>query len=337
MRFSFSTLPREAAGDFLMMAQRAEAAGIDALWIPDDALTPDPFVLTGAIAAATSRIGIGIGVADPAVRNPLHIARGAAALADLRQDGVVVGLGSGSSRARSAIGASDVDPARTMRSAVLAIKALAAGETVSMDAPAFSLDRARLRRLPPHPVDVLVAAGDTDMLRLAGDVADGVIVNGAATPDAIAGIRTRLADGRPAGAPPARIVAWTLVVCTDDPRTAYASLRRNIGRTIADLSDGFAGLHGLDPELVGAIRSAVEADDQARMAALLTEAVIDRVVIVGEPQGCAERILHLEAAGLDMLAVRPCLDMAAWLDFDQMVHVLWQALSDRRRACGPAV
>ncbi|MGX1308938.1 5,10-methylenetetrahydromethanopterin reductase [Amorphus suaedae] len=335
MQFSFSTLPREAAGDFLMMAQRAEAAGIDRLWIPDGAQTPEPFVLTGAIAAATSCIGIGIGVADPAVRHPLQIARSAAALADLRQDGIMVGLGSGSARARSAIGASHDDPALTMRSAVLAIKALVAGETVSMEAPTFRLDRARLRRLPPHPVELFVTARDTDTIRLAGEVADGVIVDGAATADAISAIRALIGEARPAGAPRPRIVAWNLVICADDTPAVYASLRRNLGRTIADLSDDFAALHGLDPELVAAVRVAVAAEDRARLADLLTEAVINRLVIVGGPEDCAARLLALEAAGLDMLAVRPCLDMAAWLDFDDMVHRIWGTLSARRGARRP--
>jgi alkanesulfonate monooxygenase SsuD/methylene tetrahydromethanopterin reductase-like flavin-dependent oxidoreductase (luciferase family) len=337
MQFSFSTLPREAAGDFLMAAQRAEAAGIDALWIADETLTPDPFVLTGAIAAATSRIGIGIGIADPAVRHPLHIARGAAALADLRQDGIIVGLGSGSERARSAIGVSDSDAAQTMRGAVLAIRGLLAGETVTVDAPAFRLDRARLRRLPPHPVEIVVAAQDADMVRLASQVADGVVVEGAVTADAIAGIRALVGETRPAEAPPARIVAWNLVLCTDDLHAVHGSLRRNIGRTISELGDGFADLHGLDPDLVHAVRVAVGQDDRQRLSDLLTVAVLDRLVIAGGPEHCAERILDLEAAGLDMLAVRPCLDMASWLDFDRMVHELWGALSERRLARGMAL
>jgi len=332
MKFSFSTLPREAAGDFLMTAQRAEAAGIDALWIPDDTLLPDPFVLTGAIAAATSRIGIGIGIADPAVRHPLQIARGAAALADLRQDGVILGLGSGSARGRAAVGASEDRPAQTMRSAVLALKALIAGESVTMEAPAFRLDRARLRRLPPHPVEIVVAARDVSMVRLASEVADGVVVEAAATPEAVEGVRTWLAEARPAGAPPAGIVAWNLVLCTDDLPGVHAVLRRNIGRTIADLGEGFAELHGLDPDTVAAIRAAVEQDDRSRLSCLLTAETIDRLVIAGRPEHCAERILELEAAGLDMLAVRPCLEMATWTDFERMVQELWGALSDRRRA-----
>lgn len=334
MEFSFSTLPREAAGDFLMTAQRAEAAGINALWVPDDTQTPDPFVLTGAIAAATSRIGIGIGIADPAVRHPLQIARGVAALADLRQDGVILGLGAGSGRGRSAIGASDHCPAETMRSAVLAIKALIAGESVTIDAPAFRLERARLRRLPPHPVEIVVAAQDEDGVRLASEVADGVVVEGAVTPGAVARLRALLDEARPAGIPPARIVAWNLVLCTDDMSSVYGSLRRNIGRTIADLGEGFADLHGLDPDVVKAVRKAVDEDDRARLSDLLSPAVVDRLVIAGRPEVCAERILDLEEAGLDMLAVRPCLDMATWLDFDRMVQELWAALSARRLVRG---
>ncbi len=95
---------------------------------------------------------------------------------------------------------------------------------------------AHLEPLPPHPVEIVVAAQDADMVRLASQVADGVVVEGAVTADAIAGIRALVGETRPAEAPPARIVAWNLVLCTDDLHAVHGSLRRNIGRTISAVS-----------------------------------------------------------------------------------------------------
>src|SRR5438034_2662182 len=59
------------------MAERAEAAGFDSVWI-GDSLTArprhEPLTLMSAVAARTRRVRLGTGVLPPALRNPVVLA-----------------------------------------------------------------------------------------------------------------------------------------------------------------------------------------------------------------------------------------------------------------------
>src|SRR4029077_17119641 len=69
-------------------------------------------------------------------------------------------------------------PARHLRVAVETIRALAAGETVSIDDPEllFALHDVKLDIDPPPPFDLYIGTRGPRMLETAGAVADGAIV-----------------------------------------------------------------------------------------------------------------------------------------------------------------
>src|SRR3989475_10166115 len=80
----------------LAMAERAEAAGFDSVWI-GDSLTArprhEPLTLMSAIAARTRRVRIGTGVLLPALRNPVVLAHVVGTLDRVAQGRVILGVG----------------------------------------------------------------------------------------------------------------------------------------------------------------------------------------------------------------------------------------------------
>src|SRR5437762_13600521 len=61
----------------LAMAERAEAAGFDAIWIGDSVTARprhEPLTLLAAVAARTRRVRLGTAVLLPALRNPVVLA-----------------------------------------------------------------------------------------------------------------------------------------------------------------------------------------------------------------------------------------------------------------------
>src|SRR3989338_5011190 len=68
---------RPETAPLLSMAERAEAAGFDSVWI-GDSLTArprhEPLTLLAAVAARTRRVRLGTGVLLPALRHPLVLA-----------------------------------------------------------------------------------------------------------------------------------------------------------------------------------------------------------------------------------------------------------------------
>ena len=80
----------------LTMAERAEAAGFDAVWIGDSITARprhEPLTLLAAVAARTRRVKLGTGVLLPALRNPVVLAHVVGTLDRLSEGRVILGVG----------------------------------------------------------------------------------------------------------------------------------------------------------------------------------------------------------------------------------------------------
>src|ERR1044071_8328559 len=87
---------RPETGSMLAMADRAEAAGFDSVWI-GDSLTArarhEPLTLLAAIAGRTRRVKLGTGVLLPALRNPVVLAHVIGTLDRVAEGRVILGVG----------------------------------------------------------------------------------------------------------------------------------------------------------------------------------------------------------------------------------------------------
>src|SRR2546423_1621788 len=87
---------RPETGPLLVMAERAEAAGFDSVWV-GDSLTArprhEPLTLMSAIAARTRRVRIGTGVLLPALRPPVVLAHVIGTLDRVAEGRVILGVG----------------------------------------------------------------------------------------------------------------------------------------------------------------------------------------------------------------------------------------------------
>lgn len=91
--------------EMLDAAHAADADGFDTVWTYDHfsglvdrkPWSRDPFVTLGAIAATTSRVNVGLLVANPANRHPVQLACSINTLQSLAPGRVLLGIGAGSS------------------------------------------------------------------------------------------------------------------------------------------------------------------------------------------------------------------------------------------------
>src|SRR2546425_10985286 len=87
---------RMETAPLLTMAERAEAAGFDSVWIGDSLIARprhEPLTLMAAIAARTRRVRIGTGVLLPALRNPVVLAHVVGTLDRVADGRVILGVG----------------------------------------------------------------------------------------------------------------------------------------------------------------------------------------------------------------------------------------------------
>ena len=87
---------RPETAPLLAMAERAEAAGFDAVWIGDSLIARprhEPLTLLAAVAGRTRRVRLGTGVLLPALRNPVVLAHIVGTLDRAAEGRVILGVG----------------------------------------------------------------------------------------------------------------------------------------------------------------------------------------------------------------------------------------------------
>jgi alkanesulfonate monooxygenase SsuD/methylene tetrahydromethanopterin reductase-like flavin-dependent oxidoreductase (luciferase family) len=87
---------RPETGPLLAMAERAEKAGFDSVWIGDSITARprhEPLTLLAAVAARTRRVAVGTAVLLPALRNPVVLAHVVGTLDRVAEGRTILGVG----------------------------------------------------------------------------------------------------------------------------------------------------------------------------------------------------------------------------------------------------
>jgi alkanesulfonate monooxygenase SsuD/methylene tetrahydromethanopterin reductase-like flavin-dependent oxidoreductase (luciferase family) len=302
-------------GELRQAGREAARLGFESLWTPAIGL-PDAFHMCAAWSMDTQlRTGIAV---VPAARVWGHavrpLAEQAATVGQISGGRFVLGLGTGGYGPGfwASIGMPD-RPIAVMRDYLTVVRGLLAGQMVTHDGPALRVQHASLGLAEPPGVPVYLAALGGQMLRLAGEAADGVLLNWA-TPDRIAASR-RMVDegaaraGRAAGQIP---LSMYIRVCVDDD---VAAARLALGRqvlTYAMAQPGTpltAGYRGLFAEMgFGAVLAGLESrrsagEDLDALVADAPDELLSSVGYFGPAEGAAEAYARL-SRGLDETIVR---------------------------------
>ena len=251
VEFGINFMPTAPAREVAEWARGVERHGYAILGISDSqSICRDVYVTLGLCAAATERIRLGSRVITPVTRHPAVAASAAATLEEIAPGRTMVAIGSGDSAAYN-IGLKPV-PLAELRAYTLAIRELlTTGRTDYHGATArFTWSRAR--------VPLFLAASGPKTLRLAGQIADGVVVRTGILPeivrDSIAQVRQGAIE---AGRDPDAVEMWWW----PDANIA-ASRREAVGEIRMSLAS--AGNHltrftsegkHIPPELLGKVKA----------------------------------------------------------------------------------
>jgi probable F420-dependent oxidoreductase len=164
----------------LDVAREADALGCESVWVAE-ANAAEAMSLLGAISQAAPHVGLGTGVVALQLRTPPLHAMAAATLQQLAGDRpVYLGIGiSSPAVAGQWHGAGYTDrPIAQMREFVTLLRECLAGDAVTFEGDFYTVKRFRLGvRLGDVRPKIFVAALNEQMLRLAGSIADGVLLN----------------------------------------------------------------------------------------------------------------------------------------------------------------
>ncbi|MEH1016567.1 LLM class flavin-dependent oxidoreductase [Micromonospora sp. CPCC 206060] len=282
-------------------ARLVERLGYDELWLVEDCFFAGAVSSVSVAAAVTERLRVGLGIMPAAFRNPALAAMELANLDRMFPGRILPGFGHGMAEWVHQVGAGHPSPLTVLGETVGAVRALLAGETVSVTGRHVRLDRVALEYPPAGPVPIATGVRNERSLRLSGQVADGTILAECASPAYIRWAREQIEQGRRAAGrtDPHRVTVYAFF----DFDESRASARWEIARLLSAGRAPAAADIDLAEE-VTALRAAT-GDDVEALAAALPDSYVDRFAVAGSPAQCTAALAALADAGADAVVLIP--------------------------------
>jgi alkanesulfonate monooxygenase SsuD/methylene tetrahydromethanopterin reductase-like flavin-dependent oxidoreductase (luciferase family) len=178
------------------VAQAADAAGLEQLWLWEDCFAESGIAAAAAVLGWTGNLAVGIGLLPVPLRNVALTAMELATLERLFPARLVAGIGHGVSEWMGQVGARPDSPMTLLREYTESLRALLDGSPVTVAGRYVQLDAVRLAWPPAAAPPLLVGGIGPRTISLAGELSDGVILTGETTPAMLAGAVAALAEGR---------------------------------------------------------------------------------------------------------------------------------------------
>jgi alkanesulfonate monooxygenase SsuD/methylene tetrahydromethanopterin reductase-like flavin-dependent oxidoreductase (luciferase family) len=272
--------------DLGAIVRAGEASGYSALFLPE-ITGRDALVTLGTLAGETRDLLLGTGIVPMRSRTLLLTAMAAATVQERSAGRLLLGLGTG---------AAGPGALAELRESVLALRALLSGEGFERRG-----ERVRLSIDPGSPVPIWIAALGPKAMHLAGEVADGVLLNWC-PPERVPFAKARIAEGAAAwGRDPGEVAVGVYVRSWvgEDGEVAPSELRAAVGQ----YASYPAYARQFEEVGLGAEASAALLAHRADRPEDVPEGLVRAVCAVGE--NAHSRIAEYRAAGADLPIVYP--------------------------------
>jgi 5,10-methylenetetrahydromethanopterin reductase len=290
------------------LAQLAESQGYDVFWYADEKFYRDVYIGLTTVALHTKRLRLGPCVTEPYARHPALTAVAMATLDEVSDGRAVLGLGAGGS-GFPAMGIARTRPAVAIREAVTIMRRLWHGETVAYQGEVLSCHHGRLNFSATRSLPIVIGTRGHHTLKMAGAVADGVMI----APYASARGLTYAMDRIHAGAKERRvqiIARVDLCVSDTDPQAARQLVKPMIVLPLWNSYPNFRYLEVLGLEVPKALCAQLAKRDYGLIkpsAPLVPDAFVRHLAVAGCRAEAIDQLQEIAATGVDQITIHPLL------------------------------
>ncbi|MDQ7844613.1 MAG: LLM class flavin-dependent oxidoreductase [Armatimonadota bacterium] len=293
--------------DGIRYAQYAEARGFEAVWQAESRLVREATVPMAAYAAHTERLRIGSGVVNTWTRNVGLLAATFVTLDDLAPGRIILGLGAWWDPLARKVGIVRTNPLQCMRETVEACRRLFTLQEVTYHGRFVHLDGVRIDVVhgdtAPRRIPIYIGATGPKMLELAGEIADGVLLNYMVSPKYNDDALERIAAGaRRAGRRLEEIDRPQLIVCSvDRDRGRALDAARLLLTQYLGQQPHIMKASGVAPALIEKINEIVHwpatHEEIQRASRYVPDEVVQMVSASGTPEECRAKVAEYLAHG----------------------------------------
>jgi 5,10-methylenetetrahydromethanopterin reductase len=297
------------------MAKMAEELNYDIFWMADERFFRDVYSELTLAALNTKRIQLGTCVTDPYSRHPALTAVAIATLDEISEGRAVLGIGAGVS-GFDQLGLKRVKPVVAIREMVELVQRLLTGEPVDYHGQIVHFDHGQLDFRPIRPrIPIYIASNGEQGLALAGQIADGAIMEGVVLQRTAQWFLQKVERGlAKVGRSFSSIDLVSRVnVCIDEtPAVAKDLMRPGIARALVATQPDFptfqvAGLR-VSREIHDSVKALGYTHDLGKLASvtgLVPDECVDALTLAGDAQSVANGVALLARNGIKHVTVSP--------------------------------
>ena len=286
------------------LAKQAEAFGFHSFWLAEGYHSRSAVVRAASIAMATTKIKIGLGILSPHTKHPALLAMDAASLDEIARDRVMLGIG----RVLNALRKHAIDSDGTLqlvKESIEIIRGILSGSQFQYSGNRFKIASpgTRLDLEPCGRVPVYVGATGPEMLRLAGQYADGVLFNYPCTPEFIRYAMPIIEEGLSRAGRKLDnfdVAAYLLISVDNDEHAALNAAKRSIARKLPTRHSDMLRYAGVTPAEIDAVREGVEQLGLVKAATAIDDDVVRKVTIAGTPDQVVQALRRFLGTGLKL-------------------------------------
>jgi 5,10-methylenetetrahydromethanopterin reductase len=285
----------------------AEERGFEAVWQAESRLVREATVPMAAFAATTTRIKVGSGVVNNWTRNAGLLAATFVTLDDLAPGRVLLGIGAWWDPLASKVGIERRRPLVAMREVVGVVRRLIAMENVTFHGEFVDVDDIEIDIVhgdrSPRNVPIYIGATGMQMMELAGEIADGVLLNYLVGPRYNETALEHLAAGAArSGRRVEEIDRPQLVVCSlDEDRDVALDRSRELVTQYLGQQPHIMKASGVDQGLldeIGKVLTWPAGPEEIRAAmALVPDEVVQMITASGTADECRAKVREYVDAG----------------------------------------
>jgi 5,10-methylenetetrahydromethanopterin reductase len=285
----------------------AELRGFEAVWQAESRLVRDAIVPMAAYAATTKRIKVGSGVINNWTRNAALIASTFSTLDDLAPGRILCGLGAWWEPLATKVGVRRRKPVQAMRETLEVVRRLLRMEKVTYKGEFVQVEDIEIDIVhgdrSPKNVPLYIGATGMMMMELAGEIADGVLLNYLVSPaynyEAMEHLK---AGARRAGRTLDEIDRPQLIVCSLDKNRATAlDNARELVTQYLGQQPHIMKASGVSQSLldeIGRVLTWPAEEHQIREAMrLVPDDVVQLITASGTPEECRAKVQQYIDAG----------------------------------------
>jgi len=321
---------------FTELVRHAEKLGFSDAWSFETFQT-DAFAPVAAAAAVTERMRLGTAIVGVFSRPPALIAMSAASVQQISAGRFILGLGiSTPTIVEQWMGVPYKLPITRLRESVVALRAAFSGQKVAMAGKTVNINGFRLATPLETAPPIFIGAQGEQMLRVAGEIGDGTIVN-FITPETFPQMLAQIREGARRGSKTndeIEVACRIVVAVDDDEELVRENLRRELTAylTVPQYNKFFQWI-GYGNEARAAI-DAWNAGDRKKALSLVPDSMMESVFVFGTPERICNRLRNYQHAGITATALQFTSYLAKPEEKRARIMGAMEALSADWRAAG---